>query len=96
MERGALANIACGNDKFLYGLSYGQSTVGEDGARATAEACAASRGDNYAAVKGICNVSDGLPAFVPQPCYRVVQTRSAKTSEPTIFQRIGTFFKNLF
>lgn len=87
---------------YLYGTSYSLSSLanaGEEGARTAAEACAASKstgGAQYIAVKSSCNVSDGLPAYVPQPCYRVVKTRSAETDGPTIFQRIGTFFKNLF
>lgn len=82
------------NGGYLYGFPRSSSTLGEDGARAAAEACAASRGANYVAVKTTCNISDGFPAQVRQPCYRVQRIRSA--GEPTVFQKIGRFFTNLF
>ena len=83
--------------RYLYGTSYNLGPLaeaGKEGARIAAEACAASKGDGYIAIDSVCNVSDGLPGYVPQPCYKVVRTRSA--DEPTVFQKIGSFFKNLF
>ncbi|MDO8527203.1 MAG: hypothetical protein Q7T03_05895 [Deltaproteobacteria bacterium] len=76
----AKSSVWCSSYDYIYGLPRGLSSEGKEEAKASAEACAKDKtqmtGDHYVAVASSCNISDGLPAYIPQGCYKVVNTNN--------------------